>query len=765
MQDLLRVEFRPDRLPVESPPRRIAPPVGQSGRRIARAAMIGNYPPRMCGIATFTRDLQNGMAAASVRTNWLIAAISAGRTPDLPDRVTHVFDQDDPTSYVEVARALNAAGTEVAYLQHEFGIYGGPAGEHVLILLRTLRMPVITTLHTVLEQPNPDQKRVMDEIIRLSARVVVMARKGAELLARVHPSSVGKTAIAPHGAPFREDAPTEPFKEKIGLAGRPTITTFGLLGPGKGLETVVRALPRILARSPNAVYLVVGATHPNLVAEQGEAYRESIVALADSLGVGQALRFINRFVSNSELADILQATDVYVTPYLNEQQITSGTLSYALALGRPVVSTPYWHAAEALADDVGILCKFGDADDFAASISGLLTDHAARNAMSRRAYQYGAASRWPNVGRTYINLGVAAIAEATERTGARDARLSPSLAAVKRLFDDCGMLQHGKFRIPDRDHGYCTDDNARALVLLAQRAHMDGVTESVRCLAYTAAAFVNHAWNPSTGRFRNFMSYSRQWLDEGGGDDCNARALEALFVMAAAPTADDLGAWAVELGRRAFQHAHEWRSLRSVALVSKSARKGSGIVISPAEAQRAMTLAGNALMSGRAAHGPWFESRLGYDNARLPEALILAGRELHRKDWVAAGLESLEWLVRRQTRAGVFCPVGTSAFDPGQTEPDFDQQPIEALAAIDAFSAAWEASGAEVWRSRALAAHAWFLGENLLGASLATEPDGGCFDGLTAAGPNCNQGAESVLCRQLAALSVRRLCGPEGQCR
>ncbi len=724
--------------------------------------MVGNYPPRMCGIATFTRDLHEGLAAASPRTRWMVAAMSdgAGRY-DYPECVTHVIEQNDPANYIAVADELNAAGTEVVYLQHEFGIFGGSAGEHVLILLRRLRMPVITTLHTVLEHPNPDQKRVMDEIIRLSAKVVVMARMGAEILGRVHPHSAGKVAVTPHGAPTRDHAPTEDFKARFGLEGRQVITTFGLLGPGKGLETVVRALPQILERSPHAVYLVVGATHPNLVAEQGEAYRDGIVALAETLGVRHALQFIDRFVDNAQLADILQATDVYVTPYLNKQQITSGTLSYALALGCPVVSTPYWHAAEALADEVGILCPFGDSDAFGQAISHLLIDEAARHAMARRAYRFGASSRWPNVGRSYVDMGIEARTAWAAKPPALSASLKPSLSAVKRLFDDCGMFQHGKFRVPDRDHGYCTDDNARALTFLARRSALDGPAGGVNELAYVAAAFVNHAWNPSTGRFRNFMSYSRQWLDDGACDDCNARALEALFETAIAAPTTDLRDWAADLGRRAFQHAGDWRSLRSLALVAKTCRLGAGSVIVQDEARRAILTTGDALMGGLAAHGDWFEPRLGYDNARLPEALLIAGLYLQREDWKVAGLKSLEWLSERHMRSGIFCPIGTGEFDASQTAAGFDQQPIEALAAIDACGAAFEVTHDEIWRERALDAYRWFMGDNVLAVALMTGDDGGCHDGLTPSGPNQNQGAESVLCRQMAAIGIRRLLGAE----
>jgi glycosyltransferase involved in cell wall biosynthesis len=727
---------------------------------LRRAAIIGNFPPRKCGIATFTRDMLACLRSASSATSWDVVALNdEGASYDYPADVTRTINQNVAGDYIATAEALNRSGAEIVFIQHEFGIYGGPAGEHLLLLMRRLRMPIITTLHTVLERPDPDQRRVMDEILRLSASVVVMARKGAEILAAVHKSDPAKVRIVPHGAPERPFAATDSFKAALGVAGRPTIMTFGLLSPNKGLETVVRALPRVLERHPDAVYMIVGATHPHLVAREGEAYRDSLAALAGSLGVLDNIRFFNRFVDDAELVRLLQATDIYATPYLTESQITSGTLSYAIALGKAIVSTPYWHAAEALADGVGCLCPFGDVDAFGRAITDLLTDDARRESLARKAWRAGVDARWSNVGRAYIDLGCDLRVKLGDRPApAIGPHIAPPMTAVERLVDDVGMIQHGKFRVPDRAHGYCIDDTARALLLVSTLGGEGSLALRHRQLASVCAAFVNHAWNEDAGRFRNFMSWDRRWLDEGGCDDCNGRALEALCVTAAEDPGDDIREWAIDLARRAFQHAPAWTSLRASAHVVKACLAGEGAVFEPDEVQRTAAAFRDRMMAAYREQAPWFEPRLAYDNALLPGALILAARRLGDDEALQAGLSALDWLMERQTApVGYFRPVPTSIFaESNATHAAFDQQPIEALATISACAAAWLATTDDRWKHHARQTFLWFCGDNDLGLSLVTA-DGGCYDGLTRTGCNRNQGAESILSYHLAASTMRRL--------
>ncbi len=750
----LRVDSRPE---PRSGPRFLDAAKGAAP--IRNAVMIGNFPPRKCGIATFTRDTFTALRAQLPLAHWSLVAMDDLKADyDFPAEVTHTIPQDDTDAYIQIAGELNRTGAEVVFVQHEFGIYGGEAGSHLLLLLRRLQMPVIVTLHTVLEKPTPAQKRVMDEILSLASAVIVMSEMGADILARVHTAGPAKVYVIPHGAPERPYASPEQFKPALDLAGHRVFMTFGLLSPNKGLETVIRAMPEVLAEHPDALYVIVGATHPHLIANEGEKYRDSLVTLATSLGVAGNLRFVNRFVGDNELVDLLQAADLYVTPYLTEAQITSGTLSYAIALGKPVISTPYWHAKEALADGVGVLVAFGDSHAFAREITGLLSDNARRDQMARRAYKAGEPSRWRKVAAAAIDL--AQSARATYRSNEEKslrALARPSLVALERITDDCGVVQHSKFTVPDRRHGYCTDDNARALSLMAR---ISGGASASR-IAYSAAAFVTHAWNPDTGRFRNFMGFNRNWLDEGGSDDCCARAFESLCLTARHSDRADLRAWASHLARDAFVHAAEWRSLRSLALLIKALTADAGASIPSDVATAAIRVNAlklhDALVEGRANGHNWFEPCLSYDNARLPEAMILAGQHLHDKVILNAGLDSLDFLMRKQTSAhGWFTPVATSSFDATSAcHPAFDQQPIEALATVDASLAAYRATNDPRRASIARDAFQWFDGHNDHGLSLANPDDGGCFDGLTADGCNQNQGAESILSYQLAAAAMR----------
>ncbi len=733
---------------------------------ITNAAIIGNFPPRQCGLATFTRDMYNCLTKALPQADFSVVAMNeAGATYDYPAEVTHELPQDERPAYRRLADDLNKSGTQVLFVQHEFGIYGGPSGAWLLDCLERLDMPVVTTLHTILETPNDEQRHVMKALIRLSSTLITMAHKGAEILKRVYGVPDSQVVVIPHGAPSRPLRDTSEFKDLLNLSGRKTLTTFGLLSPNKGIETVIAALPAVAKACPDVLYLVIGATHPHLVRHEGEAYRDRLKAMAHDLGVENHIRFIDTFVGDNDLIDILQATDVYVTPYLTEAQITSGTLSYALALGRPVVSTPYWHAQEALAGGIGTLCPFGDSDAFATAISALLASDEARAGMSGRAYQSGLRSRWLAVARAYVTRAEGDVRAHVSKPAAPGFSIGerPVWGAIERMSDDCGIFQHGKYRLPDRQHGYCTDDNCRALTLEAKQSLVVELTPRQVELAYVYAAFVNHAWNPETGRFRNFMSYGRRWLDDGGSDDCCARTFESLVDVIRSNLPEDIRQWAADLAHRVSQVAALWSSVRSRAVMIKALARGLGR-FGDADAMKAMIATfGRDLHSlfCRHAHRDhvWFEKRLSYDNARLSEGLILAGEFLGEPDMVEDGVRSLRWLMHRQTvpKNGVRCfaPVATSQFDADTGDhPLFDQQPLEVLATIDACLTAWRVTGDRAWRQEAVRAWDWFHGRNCLGLDMVTE-DGGCYDGLTPDGVNRNQGAESILAYPLSWTALK----------
>jgi glycosyltransferase involved in cell wall biosynthesis len=722
---------------------------------LSKAAIIGNFPPRQCGLATFTRDMYACLSRALPNADWdVIAMNDPGADYDYPLEVTHQIAQDDIAAYRRLAETLNADGTQVLFVQHEFGIYGGPSGAYLIECLERVDFPIVTTLHTVLEKPNDEQRRVMQSLIRLSSTLVTMTQKGADIMKRVYGVKPEQISIVPHGAPSRPLRNTAEFKSHLHLAGKKTLTTFGLLSPNKGIETVIAALPEIRETCPDVVYLIVGATHPHLVRNEGEKYREGLKTMARDLGVEDNIRFINRFINDNDLIDILQATDVYVTPYLTETQITSGTLAYALALGRPTVSTPYWHAAEALAGGIGILCDFHDTQAFAAAISRLLASDKVRADMAMRAYMAAQPSRWSAVAHAYVARATEDVAS-HEAPRARAAVLPapPSWAAIARMTDDCGIFQHGRYRLPDRQHGYCTDDNARALSLVARQSRLIPLTPDQVSLAYRYAAFLNHAWNGES--FRNFMSYGREWLDDGGYDDCNARSYESLVDVARSDLPPDLRQWACDLGSLIMPRVDSWMSLRSRAVMIKALVRAFGAFGDGQDIQVLVRYFSRDLhqrfrTQSRPGH-EWFEANLSYDNARISEGLIVGGAFLAEPDMIEDGLTAQRWLMKKQTRfiagkvGGVFVPVPNSKFsDDGPDHPLYDQQPLEVLATIDAALSALRITGDGQWQDEALRAFAWFHGENTAGLPLL-DGEGGCYDGLNPNGLNLNQGAESIL--------------------
>lgn len=737
-------------------------------RTLRHLALIGNFLPRKCGLATYTTDTFNALKDRypDLRVDVFAMDDHPGRYA-YPPEVTRAIPQNDRPAYLDAAREIEASGAQALWVQHEYGIYGGPAGELLIALLDRLSIPVIATLHTVLEKPSADERRVMEALLRRSAKVIVMAEKGREILKRVHGIDDRKVAMIPHGVPDRDFIDPDDMKQRFNRQGREVILTFGLLAPNKGIETMIEAMPAVVAARPNALYVVLGATHPNLVAHEGEAYRDRLVALAASLGVADHVRFVNEFVEQDELLDHLQASDLYVTPYSNPFQITSGTLSYAVGVGKAVISTPYVHATEILDHGHGVLVDFGDSAAFAREIIRLLSDDDTREALSRKAYARGRTMLWSKLAETavaQIETILAAKPRRFVKAVAELKALAPDIAAVERMSDATGMLQHSIYSIPDRRHGYCIDDNARALILMSKIDDIDAGLRDKWTTTYSS--FVQHAWNPDKRRFRNFMNFDRTWCEDAGSEDSNGRALWALGVTArdaralkhrdwASSLFDATASIALELGS---PRAHAFAMLGAAAMIE--ARPGHAL------SREILTRFGEELIAlldtARRPEWQWFEIVLAYDNARLPEALLRAGKALGRPDFVTTGLETLDWIAQRQTSPeGRFRAVGTESFGREYAEPlKFDQQPLEAQATIDACSAAYEVTADTRWIEEAMRAYRWYLGANDLELPLATAQDGGCFDGLMPTGLNRNQGAESILALQLASCAISALSKP-----
>jgi glycosyltransferase involved in cell wall biosynthesis len=740
---------------------------------LRRIAVIGNSLPRRCGIATFTTDLQQ--AISTLRPNLetcIVAMTDHGQAYDYPASVALQIRDDILEDYVRAADFLNAGRFDAVCLQHEFGIYGGEAGAYILELLSRLTMPVVTTLHTVLAKPTAVQRAVLERIIEASSKVVVMANKGSELLRSVYQVQDEKIEVIAHGIPDFPFIAPDAAKARLGFSGRAVVLTFGLLSPNKGIEVMIDAMPSILKRCPNAVYVVLGATHPNLVRDQGEAYRESLVTRVHELGIENHVVFLDQFVDQATLLEFISMCDVYVTPYLNEAQMTSGTLAYSFGLGKPVVSTPYWHARELLADGRGVLVPFGDAAAIAGKIAEVLTDDSRRQAMRERAYAASRSMTWERTAERYM----AAFASARQghwlKVIARSDKTAPEpqspaapdmqIGHLLSMCDDTGLFQHAVHSVPDRSHGYCVDDNARAL-LLACALNNPGEQRLSEVLTARFAAFVQHAWNPGTRRFRNFMGFNRAWLEDSGSEDSHGRTLWALGECARRDANPSRRRWAAALFAEALSTAEGFRSPRAWAFTLLGLNSYCAVSPDDLHAQEVRHLLVDRLMAGLTTVGTpdwmWFERGLAYDNARLPQALMLTGMATQTPAYVDAGLRSLRWLMTQQTTsAGHFRPVGTAGFGEQRQHPRaFDQQPLEATATIAACLTAWRADGDVEWKAIATNVFAWFLGSNDLSVALVDPHTGSCRDGLHPDRANENRGGESVVSYLLGLAEIRQL--------
>ncbi|HZO86310.1 MAG TPA: glycosyltransferase family 4 protein [Verrucomicrobiae bacterium] len=729
---------------------------------IRKLAFLGNYLPRKCGIATFTSDLHSSIAGSFANTRCFVVPVNdLDCGYEYPAEVRFEIPEPDLLAYRRAADFLNLSNVDVISLQHEFGIFGGPAGSHLLALVRDLKMPMVTTFHTLLREPNPDQRRVMHELVHQSTRVVVMTRRGQEILEEVYQTPSTKIDVIPHGIPDVPFIDPNYFKDQFGVEGKLVLLTFGLLSPNKGIENVLNAMPEILAEFPNVVYIVLGATHPNLVRDQGEAYRTRLERIAKKNRIEKSVIFYNRFVDIEELKEFIGAADIYVTPYLSEAQITSGTLAYAFGAGKAIVSTPYWHAQELLSDDRGALVPFADPQAIARQVIDLLRDERRRHSMRKNAYKMGREMVWSHVGEMYMKSFAQARVERAGisrkvfaiKTLDQQPRQLPELKLdhLQRMTDSTGMFQHAKYSVPNLAEGYCTDDNARALMLTVLLEELGEDSPQVRGLATRYAAFVHHAYNSKARRFRNFMSFDRRWLEESGSEDCNGRALWALGMCVGRSRRSSFQNLAGDLFHRALASATELKAPRAWAFsllgIQEYLQRLSGDRLAE---QIRDSLTGRLIQlfeKWSSEDWTWCEQEVTYDNSRLAQALIQCGAATGQQNATEWGLRALRWLTEIQTsEEGHFRPIGCKGFFcRNGHRAQFDQQPIEACAMISACVEAYRVTSDPFWQDQATRAFDWFLGWNDLGLELYSYNSGGCYDGLHVDRVNMNQGAESTL--------------------
>jgi glycosyltransferase involved in cell wall biosynthesis len=738
-----------------------------------RIACVGTYPPRQCGIATFTQDICNAIETESdVGHHCHIIAINdLADGYSYPASVRFEVRQQQPADYRLAADFVNIRNCEVMLVQHEYGIFGGDCGEQLLGLLRNVRMPVVTTMHTVLSEPSPQMRKVTAAIIEKSDRIVVMSNRAVEILCDVYDLAEDKVRMIPHGIPDLSFVDTSFYKDHFGVEGRTVLLTFGLLSPGKGIEYMIRALPELVEKNPELVYVVLGATHPHVLRDRGEEYRHQLQHLAEDLGVLDHVMFINRYVELDELCKFLMASDIYVTPSLGEQQIASGTLAYALGAGKPVVATPYVYAKELLSEGRGRLVPFRDSDAIAREVGWLLDNEQEQQAIRKRAYLYSRKAIWSEVARSYLNLFDEVTHEpsiATRRQPAyHDGPISPlhavpevNFAALRAMTDNVGILQHAQFTTPDRNHGYCTDDNSRALVVALQSYELTQ-DHTMLQLAQTYLSFLLHAFNPSAGRFRNFMGYDRHWQEEIGSEDSHARALWGLGCAVALARNDGMRALALDLFDRALHSTDKFTSPRAWAFALVGVHAYLSRYRGDSESRRIGEDLANRLYEQFVANEkedwPWPEDTLTYSCGKLPHAMLLAGQWMQHEGMIDIGLRSLDWLLKIQTGVdGHLSLIGNRGWlTRGGTKAPFDQQPVEAHAMLEACLEAHSVTKDHRWFTEARRCFDWYLGRNELGRSIYNYETGGCRDGLHEEGVNENEGAESTLAWLLSLRAIR----------
>lgn len=723
----------------------------------ARVALVGPCDTRACGLATFTCDIMQHMQGYGSRHRFHHVAIM--REGEICSSTLQILE-DDERSYRETARKINEGRYDAVWIQHEFGIFGGTDGEWIIDFAERVAAPLIITFHTILAEPSDNQRRVMRRLVALASRIMVMSDDGRNLLIRQYGAEREQIDLIEHGAPDRPLA-----AEQLQPAAPVTLATFGLIGPGKGLETAIDAVAKVAAQYPNIKYRIIGATHPVLRAREGEKYRQSLQAQVGRLGIEANVEWVDRFLDIDDLLAELSNCQIYLTPYTNLQQSTSGTLSYAVALGKAVVSTPYVHALELLADDCGRLFPVGDSDALSAIILDLVSKPSQLQLLQQRAYQRGRSTIWPEFVKNVDTMVGMTMIQPKRPVRQDRLRAVPGLTGFFAMIDGTGMLQHSKGLIPDRDHGYCLDDNVRALMLMNLVGNANN-REHYRVIL-TLCSFIQHCHNAENGRLRNFMGYNRNWLEDVGSEDSNGRAVWCFghtYRHAALPEVRD---WGRQMFERSVDLIADLGSPRTLAFAALGASLVLEVDPGHREARKMLARTGALLFQLlKASSRPdwtWFETVLGYDNPRLPEALLRAGQYSDNEEWIATGIDALRWINQMQiSEQGYFRPIGSDGFGRAHDFLPFDQQPLEAWAAIDACSTANEIVTSNEWSQHARLAMAWFHGANDRNISLADVATGTCRDGITRQGVNENRGAESILAYQLGYYGYMRLANING---
>ena len=731
-----------------------------------KISFIATYPPRQCGIGTFTKDLFNSVVTPGDIDNGnqgIVIAVDDNRQGyDYPEEVVMSIRQEEQTDYLKAADLINFSGVDICILEHEFGIFGGQNGIYILPLLYRLEVPFLVTLHTVLKNPSYNERAVLKEICKLAHSIVVMSQTGVDILIEEYEINAKKIVIIEHGVPdihFNQQLAKKEFR----LSSKNVLLTFGFIGRNKGIETVLKALPEVVDKYPELVYIILGKTHPHVIRHSGEEYRVYLAGLVQKLGIGKHVIFLNEFISQPELFKYLSAADIYITPYTNEAQITSGTLSYAIGAGTAVISTPYWHAKELLANGRGRLFPFQDSSSLRDILLDLLDNPEEMAELRSNAFEYGREITWPKIGEKYIKLSAEIVAVQPDIKERKEQILNPltlppfQLDHVLRLTDDTGIIQHAKYGIPNLKEGYCLDDNARALlmVLMAYKRNKHPLALE---LSPTYLSYINYM-QKEDGAFRNFLSFNRSFLDEVGSEDAFGRAIWSLgYLLGNAPN-DAYYQTGREIFFDAAPNFNELRSVRGIANTIVGICYYLKSNPSDEEMIQVLRNLSEKLITAFERHQEpdwaWFEPILAYDNGFLPLALLHAAEFIKDEKVARIGFQSMDFLADITLQNGYLSIVGNEEwYKQNGSQSVFAQQPLDALAMVLMYHQAFRLTKNQAYVSKLYTCFMWFLGENDLRISLYDFETKGCCDGLESYGVNRNQGAESTLAYLISHLTV-----------
>jgi glycosyltransferase involved in cell wall biosynthesis len=732
-------------------------------------AYIGTYPPRQCGIGTFTKNLLTSMVMCTDKEGRknegiVIAMNDLNQTYNYPEEVKFKIRQEHQRDYIQAAKFINYSGSDICIMEHEYGIYGGESGVYILPLLHRLEIPLMVTLHTVLKNPSYIERAILQQIGKMADLIVVMSQKAISFLIDVYQIPVEKIIQLEHGVPDLQFNP-ELIKKEFNLENKKVLLTFGLLSRNKGIETVIRALPQVIEKHPDIIYLILGKTHPSVIRHAGEEYRSYLKMLIKTLNLENNVFFFNEFVNQKDLFRYLYATDIYVTPYLNEAQITSGTLSYAVGTGAAVLSTPYWHAQELLADGRGRLFDFNNFNQLAEILIELLDKPGVLKTLRKKAYDYGRNITWPKIGSKYVKAAEKIVAEKPVKVIQKETIIDPlmlpefSLAHIRRMTDWTGIIQHAKYGIPNLKEGYCLDDNARALlmVLMAYRQKKDPVALE---LLPIYLSYIHYMQNKD-GTFRNFLSFKRDYLDEVGSEDSFGRAVWALGYLLGNSPNDAYYQSGRMIFFEAFPNFEKLQSLRGIA----NTIIGICYYLMTNKSDESMTeilrkLTYKLIDQYEVESSPewnWFEPILCYDNGILPLALFYASEFIKEDKVLNTAIDSMNFLISVNLKDGYLSLIGNKKWYRKEGERAyFAQQPVDAMAMVLMFYQAFIATKDKQYLNYMYTSFMWFLGENDLRMNLYDFETNGCCDGIEDYGINRNQGAESTLAYYISHLRILR---------